>query len=65
MSEKIRMVGSLQDQMVRLETASSDAQKHLTALSNKLVKEQTRAQDAEELAESLKSKIISYLFLTL
>ena len=56
MGEKVRMVGSLQDQMVRLEDTSNEARSHLASLSARLSQEQEKSLAAEELAESLKSK---------
>lgn len=56
MSEKVKMVGSLQSQVSRLESSSQEVHTHLSALTSKLKEEQLKAQRAEEDALLLQKK---------
>lgn len=56
MSEKVKMVASLQNQVSRMEDSAKEVQAHLSTLTAKLKEEQDKVQAAQEEAHLLRSK---------
>lgn len=57
MSEKVKMVASLQNQVSRMEDSAKEVQAHLSTLTAKLKEEQDKVQAAQEEAHLLRSKL--------
>lgn len=66
MSEKVKMVASLQNQVSRMEDSAKEVQAHLSTLTAKLKEEQDKVQAAQEEAHLLRSKLdrmpLSFVF---